>query len=118
MEEYREHIGDGVYVRFDGCNIWLETDRGDEQGKIEIALEPEIFDNLVKNCVDDNAHAVFEKSRLQKRVSLLEDALSELVWQIADANKNDSWKQVLYAKATHYHDLAAAWRERGEADGS
>lgn len=40
----KDYIGDGVYVEFDGYNVWLKTER---DGRIhEIALEPPVFDSL------------------------------------------------------------------------
>lgn len=39
------HIGDGVYVTFDGWQIWLRTPR--ENGWHEIALEPVVIANLL-----------------------------------------------------------------------
>jgi hypothetical protein len=38
----KEYLGDGVYVRFDGYQIWLETQQG-----MAIALEPPVFAALV-----------------------------------------------------------------------
>jgi len=40
-----EYLGDGLYVSFDGCVIWLRTPR--EYGDHELALEPEVYRNLV-----------------------------------------------------------------------
>lgn len=45
--DYKDYIGDGVYVSFDGYHIWLTVERGDE-GQARIALEPEVFHNLVQ----------------------------------------------------------------------
>lgn len=39
------YLGDGVYARFDGYQIWIRTPR--EGGDHEIALEPGVFDALV-----------------------------------------------------------------------
>ena len=36
------YIGDGVYVNFDGYQIWVRTQQGNE-----IALEPSVFNYLV-----------------------------------------------------------------------
>lgn len=38
------YIGDGVYVRFEGYQIWLRTPR--ESGDHEVALEPEVYEAL------------------------------------------------------------------------
>lgn len=38
------YLGDGVYVRFDGYQIWLRTPR--ENGDHEIALEPGVYLSL------------------------------------------------------------------------
>jgi hypothetical protein len=35
------YIGDGVYVRFDGYQLWLRTPR--QNGDHEIALEPAVY---------------------------------------------------------------------------
>lgn len=39
--QYKEHLGDGVYVGFDGYQIWLYTLQGEF-----IALEPVVYRNL------------------------------------------------------------------------
>ncbi len=39
------YIGDGVYARFDGYQIWIQTER--EKGIEQIALEPQVFNELV-----------------------------------------------------------------------
>ena len=36
------YIGDGVYASFDGYHIWLKTQDG-----MQIALEPEVYFNLL-----------------------------------------------------------------------
>lgn len=43
MEE--KYIGDGVYVSFDGYNIWLSVNH--HTNKV-VALEKEVFNELVK----------------------------------------------------------------------
>jgi hypothetical protein len=45
-EERNRYIGDGVYASFDGWYVWLHTDR--ENGRHTIALEPAVFDNLLR----------------------------------------------------------------------
>lgn len=48
------YIGDGVYVRFDGYQIWLRTPR--ESGDHEIALEHAVYEaltNYVRNLLDE-----------------------------------------------------------------
>lgn len=44
------YIGDGVYVSHDNYNLWLRTDRydGDDVVLSRIALEPEVFQALIK----------------------------------------------------------------------
>lgn len=37
------YLGDGVYASWDGFQIWLTTQTGDK-----IALEPEVFQELIK----------------------------------------------------------------------
>ncbi len=45
MKEFgEEYIGDGVYVSFDGYQIWLRTPR--EHADHKIALEPMVLENL------------------------------------------------------------------------
>jgi hypothetical protein len=44
------YIGDGVYASFDGWHIWLEVER--EDGTHKIALEPEVFSELVRYFKD------------------------------------------------------------------
>jgi hypothetical protein len=41
-----EYLGDGVYVYHDGFQVWLITER--DEGEHRIALEPVVFDNLVR----------------------------------------------------------------------
>jgi hypothetical protein len=41
------YIGDGVYVRFDGFHVWLETTRENDERHV-IALEPETIGSLVQ----------------------------------------------------------------------
>jgi hypothetical protein len=38
------YIGDGVYVSFDGWQVWLRAPR--EEGDHRIALEPEVYQSL------------------------------------------------------------------------
>jgi hypothetical protein len=38
------YLGDGVYARWDGWQIWIRLDNGIE----EIALEPEVLQALMK----------------------------------------------------------------------
>lgn len=42
-----KYIGDGVYVSFDGFQIWLRLDAHDAQPLI--ALEPKVFRKLVRH---------------------------------------------------------------------
>jgi len=55
MEKNKTYIGDGVYISFDGYQIWLETERvrNLRSGSVEvcwekIALEPEVFSKLLE----------------------------------------------------------------------
>lgn len=43
VDQFPDYLGDGVYVSFDGYNIWLRTQQG-----TEIALEPAVFRALVR----------------------------------------------------------------------
>lgn len=44
------HLGDGVYVSFDGFQIWLATTRYDngEHSLHRVALEPEVYQSLIR----------------------------------------------------------------------
>lgn len=42
--EYKMYLGDAVYASYDGYHIWLRTEDGNDQ---HIALEPDVFNNLV-----------------------------------------------------------------------
>lgn len=42
-----EYIGDGVYARFDGYQVWIWTSNGISDGQ-PIALEPEVLEALFK----------------------------------------------------------------------
>lgn len=47
------YLGDGVYARFDGYQVWLRTPR--ENGDHEIALEPAVYEaltNYVRNLLE------------------------------------------------------------------
>lgn len=47
------YLGDGVYARFDGYQVWLRTPR--ENGDHEIALEPKVYEaltNYVRNLLE------------------------------------------------------------------
>lgn len=44
-ESHQDYLGDAVYASFDGYNIWLRTGDGNQQ---QIALEPAVFDALVR----------------------------------------------------------------------
>jgi hypothetical protein len=48
-ETHAGYLGDGVYVTFDGYNIWLRTQRGFDMH--EISLEPETMRNLLDYAV-------------------------------------------------------------------
>lgn len=43
--EQEKYIGDGVYAKFDGYQIWLGAER--DGINHNIALEPDVFSNLV-----------------------------------------------------------------------
>jgi len=48
------HLGDGLYVNFDGYHIVLSTER--ESGNHWVGLEPSVFKNLLeyrKNLYED-----------------------------------------------------------------
>lgn len=45
ISENEKYLGDAVYASFDGYRIWLRT--GDSNNQ-RIALEPEVFNALVK----------------------------------------------------------------------
>ena len=45
MSEEETYLGDAVYASFDGYQIWLRTDDGNNQ---RIALEPLVFLNLLE----------------------------------------------------------------------
>lgn len=45
--EHPDYLGDGVYVSFDGHNIWLDL-RGQPHDYGEICLEPSLIDALVR----------------------------------------------------------------------
>lgn len=45
LKQFDAYIGDGVYVSFDGYQIWIAAN--DPANKV-VALEPSVFDNLVK----------------------------------------------------------------------
>lgn len=47
MNEEKTYLGDGVYVSFDGYQLWLTTEDGIPQTN-RIALEPEVYEALVK----------------------------------------------------------------------
>jgi hypothetical protein len=40
------YLGDGLYAHFDGYQFWLRAPR--EGGDHEVALEPPVFDELLK----------------------------------------------------------------------
>lgn len=44
IQDAEHYIGDGLYVRFDGWQIWLWAPR--ENGDHEIALEPDAWQGL------------------------------------------------------------------------
>ena len=46
MKEKWEHIGDGVYVNFDGFGVWLHANSHDNPTD-KIYLEPQILDSLI-----------------------------------------------------------------------
>jgi hypothetical protein len=56
IERYSKkmHLGDGLYVNFDGYHIVLSTER--ESGNHWVGLEPSVFKNLLeyrKNLYED-----------------------------------------------------------------
>lgn len=44
-KQTHDYIGDGVYVGFDGYQVWLATDRGTGECHL-IALEPKVLNEL------------------------------------------------------------------------
>lgn len=48
MDDYPQvYLGDGVYARFDGYQIWLTTQRSNSRTD-SIALDPSVYEALVK----------------------------------------------------------------------
>ncbi len=47
MSEVRTYLGDGVYASFDGYQIWLHISN-DKSFEIRLALEPEVFGELIR----------------------------------------------------------------------
>lgn len=45
QDKTKRYLGDGVYVTFDGYQVWLETSVQYDSGS-KIALEPEVFNAL------------------------------------------------------------------------
>jgi len=45
MDEHQTYLGDGVYVSFDGYQIWLAVNH--HENKV-VALEPSVLDRLYK----------------------------------------------------------------------
>ena len=43
----KEYLGDGVYARFDGFQVWLTAENGISVTD-EIALEPDVFTSLTR----------------------------------------------------------------------
>ena len=46
MEGSETYLGDGVYVKFDGYQFWVETQEG-----MSIALEPPVLTKLIEYAV-------------------------------------------------------------------
>lgn len=44
MPERKTYIGDGVYAEYDGCGVWLMTERAN--GQHRIYLEPQMLDKI------------------------------------------------------------------------
>ena len=48
MDDYPQvYLGDGVYARFDGYQIWLSTQRSDSRTD-SVALDPAVYAKLVE----------------------------------------------------------------------
>lgn len=47
MNENNKYLGDGVYVSFDGYQIWLAANH--HENKV-IALEPAVMQQLIEYC--------------------------------------------------------------------
>lgn len=45
MSGFKHYLGDGVYVDFDGYQLWLSTEDG-IQSTNTIALEPHVYEQL------------------------------------------------------------------------
>ncbi len=45
MDNNDKYLGDGVYASYDGYHIWLAANH--HENKV-VALEPEVFDSLIK----------------------------------------------------------------------
>lgn len=46
ISETETYLGDGVYASFDGYQLWLRVTR--ENGDERIALEPNVFESLIR----------------------------------------------------------------------
>lgn len=45
LEKYNSYLGDGVYVTFDGYQIWLAVDDSDN---IVVRLHPQVIQNFIE----------------------------------------------------------------------
>ena len=70
MRTQSEHIGDGVYISFDGFQYWLAAN---DPANAQVALEPITFHGLVDRMSE---HPAFV------------DAIMNKVREIKDANSN------------------------------
>lgn len=69
MKTESEHIGDGVYISFDGFQYWLAANH--HENKV-IALEPTTFHDLVDRMSE---HPGFVRA-IQQKVREIKDANS------------------------------------------
>lgn len=45
MSDVKDYLGDGVYVRFDGYQIWVAANHHTNE---VVALEPEVLNRLIR----------------------------------------------------------------------
>lgn len=65
MNEYTQHLGEGIYASFDGYHIWLGT-HGHPN---EIPLDPDVFSNLVRYQMSLQRHLEKKECAHKKEMS-------------------------------------------------
>lgn len=84
--DYRDYIGDGVYVEFDGSGVWLKANDFDHPTD-EIYLEAGVLEALIRFAKRMGMEAVMSKEERERHAKATEETPADLGSRAAIAER-------------------------------